>query len=68
MKLRLRLRPTGLCTASAIKSFADANVFEYSGPRVILRLVVRVRKGKRTVSYQPSPFSFLVSPIITGYT
>ena len=44
MKFRLRLRPTGLCIASAIKSFAEANVFEYSGPRLILMSVGRVRK------------------------
>ena len=46
MKFRLRLRPTGLCIASAIKSFANANDSEYSGPRVILGLVVRVRKSE----------------------
>ena len=55
MKLRLRLRPAGLCIASAIKSFANANVFEYSGPRVILRLEARVRKpedGLTAFSFQ----------------
>ena len=50
MKLRLRLRRNGLRIASAIKPFAEANVLEYSGPRLILMSVGRVRKFDRKLT------------------
>jgi len=45
IKFRLCLRSAGRCIASAIKSFAVANVFKYSKPRLILMIVGSVRKS-----------------------